>query len=113
LDSFNDLECREKLATCLIYLNSEISIINKNKNSSFDSQNHELPLSSSSSVGSFTGGSTKFPEYDLSVSPKKGSAIFFWNTIERPWSDGHQSLMDLTVDERLRHSGDPVLEGDK
>jgi prolyl 4-hydroxylase len=53
----------------------------------------------------FEGGHTRFPHLDVSVTPKKGSAIFFW-------------VSDATgnspyVYEKTLHGGDPVLTGEK
>jgi prolyl 4-hydroxylase len=95
LDSFNDLDCRGRLATCLFYLNSST------ESSSIDG------------VGSFDGGSTYFPEYDAHVIPKGGKAVFWFNTIERPGSLGYTQEMALNVDPRSRHSGEPVYNGEK
>jgi prolyl 4-hydroxylase len=84
LDSFNDLECRGRLATCLLYLDSPTK-----------------------------GGETSFPEFNAVVPPTKGSAVFFWNTLERPGMKGYDPNMFLHVDAKLRHAGLPVLEGEK
>ena len=107
LDSFNDIECRGRLATCLIYLNSAVPN-DENENGTPSAQ-----TLSSSSVGTFTGGSTTFPEFEASVSPKKGSAVFFWNTKERPGMEGYHGEMFLHADYKMRHSGDAVLSGEK
>lgn len=84
LDSFNDLECRGRLATSLVYL--------------------EEPTK---------GGATRFHEFEIDVPPQLGSAVFFWNTLERPGSPGYAPEMFLTADARLRHAGLPVVEGEK
>lgn len=84
LDSFNDLECRGRLATCLIYLDSPAK-----------------------------GGETSFPEFEFDLPPTKGSAVFFFNTRERPGMQGYDPNMFLNVDPRLRHSGLPVVQGEK
>lgn len=97
LNEFNDLECRGRLATCLIYLNSA----------------QEGPRKMKASEGLLNGGETSFPEFNVTVSPVKGSAVFFWNTLERPGSVGYDSHMHLNVDTRLRHAGLPVLSGVK
>jgi len=84
LNSFNDLEPRGRLATCLIYLQEPT-----------------------------TGGETRFFEFNVTVPPQLGMAVFFWNTIEKPGSEGYDPKMFLTADYRLRHAGLPVVEGEK
>ena len=84
LNEFNDLDCRGRLATCLIYLN-----------------------------GDFSGGETSFPHFNVAVTPRKGSAVFFWNTVEKPGHGDYDPYMFLNVDERMRHAGLPVLDGVK
>ena len=87
LNEFNDLPCRGRLATCLIYLNSN-----------------------------FTGGETSFPHFNADVTPKKGTAVFFWNTLETPGNTNnvkYDPYMYLNVDDRLQHAGLPVLDGVK
>ena len=96
LDSFNDMDCGGRLATCLMYLNDSALECSKNKDDE-----------------TFTGGETYFHEFDRAVSPRKGSALFWWNTIERPGSEGFDENMFLNVDLRLRHAGLPVLTGEK
>ena len=134
LNSFNDLECKGRLATCLIYLNSSHDSIipntksinpqskalnsncNDNNNNDINNINTNSNNNSDSdhcSIGTFTGGSTSFPEFNASISPRKGSAVFFWNTNERPGMDGYHSDMYLTADYKLRHSGDAVVSGQK
>lgn len=98
LDSFNDMDCGGRLATCLMYLND-----------SEDSTSE----SSNSNAETFTGGETFFHEFDRAVSPRKGSALFWWNTLERPGSEGYDKNMFLNVDLQLRHAGLPVLSGEK
>lgn len=91
-NSFNDLEWRGRLATCLLYLAEPES-----------------------------GGETWFPglatddteESEPKIAPTQGSAVFFWNTIEKPGSPGYDPNMFLNVDLRLRHAGLPVLSGEK
>jgi prolyl 4-hydroxylase len=46
------------------------------------------------------GGSTTFPDINLAISPKKGSAVFFSYDRAHPTS-------------RTLHGGSPVLEGEK
>ena len=87
MDYFNDLECRGRLATCLIYL-SEPNL----------------------------GGETYFPGMDgddIVVSPTQGSAIFFWNTQEKPGSLDYEPNMFLHADPRMVHAGLPVIDGEK
>lgn len=84
LDSFNDLTCRGRLATCLIYLKSPTK-----------------------------GGETSFPEFRVKIPPVSGSAVFFFNTKERPGMEGYDPEMFLNVDLKMRHAGLPVLEGEK
>jgi prolyl 4-hydroxylase len=53
----------------------------------------------------FDGGFTRFPNLDMSVKPKKGSAVFFWvsdATANTPF-----------VYEETLHGGDPVTNGEK
>ena len=61
----------------------------------------------------FTGGQTMFPEFRAAITPKKGSALFFFNTLERPGSTNYNTNMFLNVDRKLRHAGAPVLSGNK
>lgn len=84
LDSFNDMERRGRLATCLFYLQSPTR-----------------------------GGATHFPEVNVQVVPTQGSALFFWNTVEKPGCPDYQENMFLHADERVRHAGLPVMEGEK
>lgn len=91
MDSFNDLDCFGRLATCLVYLNSA-------SDGFFDDQ--------------FSGGSTFFPEFDAYVKPKRGRAVFWFNTIERPGWEGY-APGDLHANLRSRHAGTPVYNGSK
>lgn len=84
LDSFNELERGGRLATCLFYLQPPTR-----------------------------GGATYFPEVDVEVVPRRGSALFFWNTLERPGCPEYEERMFLHADERVRHAGLPVMEGEK
>jgi len=95
LKEFNDLDCRGRLATCLIYLNSS-------KDASDDG-----------TKDSFIGGETRFPEYDADVTPRCGTAVFWFNTTQRPGVEGYSPMMDLDVDLRSRHAGMPVFKGEK
>ena len=76
LDEFNDLEVRGRVATCLMYLND-----------------------------GFEGGETFFPEFNFKAIPKKGSATFWFNTIEKPGGTDYNAKGFLTADEKLRHAG--------
>mmetsp|Transcript_29084 Transcript_29084/g.53267 ORF Transcript_29084/g.53267 Transcript_29084/m.53267 type:complete len:194 (-) Transcript_29084:158-739(-) len=109
LDSFNEFGCGGRLCTCLVYLNdSEQSASNNNdagisENGALDNGEDTL----------FTGGETNFPEFDAAIPPTKGSALFFWNTLEKPGSMDYDENMFLNVDIKLRHAGLPVLSGEK
>ena len=84
-DNFNDLEFGGRLATCLIYL-----------------------------AEPDRGGQTFFPELDNTKIPvTKGSAVFFWNTMEKPGSVDYKPDMFLHTDMRMQHAGLPVEEGEK
>jgi prolyl 4-hydroxylase len=90
-DSFNDLECRGRLATCLIYLAEPMK-----------------------------GGETWFPaltsatgENGVLVAPRRGSAVLFWNTVEKPGCDNYSANMFLHADQRLLHAGLPASAGEK
>lgn len=50
----------------------------------------------------FSGGETHFPDYGLTVRPRRGDALVFRNTDQqgRPWA-------------KMRHAGAPVTEGIK
>ena len=93
-NSFNNLDVKGRLATCLIYLNSS---------------NEENGVSR----GSFRGGATDFPEYGIQVFPRKGRAVFFFNTKQRPGAHGYDPRMDLEVEMKSRHRGQPVYDGTK
>mmetsp|Transcript_7338 Transcript_7338/g.8446 ORF Transcript_7338/g.8446 Transcript_7338/m.8446 type:complete len:350 (-) Transcript_7338:128-1177(-) len=97
LEDFNNLECKGRLATCLLYLNSSW----EGKDESEQTGNF------------FRGGQTYFPEYNVNVLPKRGRAIFWFNTIEKPGQSGYEDEMALTVDLKSRHAGKPVLDGEK
>merc|ERR1711966_82397 len=103
--SFNDLDFGGRLCTCLLYLNDQESM------ESSSSETGDCRSDSGTVAGgrdaSFTGGETNFPEFNRAVSPKKGSALFFWNTLERPGSKNYNHNMFLNVDTRLRHAGTP------
>lgn len=107
LDSFNELDCKGRLASCLIYLNSANET--QCENNIEDNSDH----AAKSDIGTFEGGSTYFPEYNISITPKLGRALFWWNTIQRPGMEGYDPLMYLDVDLRMRHAGNPVIRGEK
>ena len=93
LDAFNALDCRGRLATCLLYLNSS--------------------RLGDPEEGDFDGGETHFPEYNISVVPKRGRAVFWFNTIEKPGQQDFTSDMALTADLKSRHAGKAVINGEK
>lgn len=93
LDAFNDLDCRGRLATCLLYLNSS--------------------RLGDPERGSFDGGETHFPAYNISVVPKRGRAVFWFNTIEKPGQHNFRNDMPLTADLKSRHAGKAVINGEK
>ena len=93
LHSFNKMGCRGRLATCLLYLNSAQD----------DFTDEE----------GFFGGSTYFPEYDAEVKPKRGTAVFWFNTVERPGSSNFNEDMFLHVDLKSRHCGKPIVGQEK
>jgi len=102
-DNFNDLECRGRLATCLIYLGDG--------NSSSSQHEHEA----------LVGGATHFPgvhddddhDDEIWVPPVAGAAVFFFNTLEKPGCPGYDAEMFLRTDLRMRHAGLPVERGEK
>ena len=83
-DDFNEVPIRGRLCTCLLYLKEPEA-----------------------------GGETRFYEYDIRVPPKKGTVIFWWNTLERPGCPGYHPEMFLNVDNKMRHAGEPVEAGEK
>lgn len=90
-NSFNEIDCRGRLATCLLYLAEPEA-----------------------------GGETWFPsladnddESETKIAPTNGSAVFFWNTVEKPGSSGYDPYMFLNADMRLLHAGLPVVQGEK
>jgi hypothetical protein len=115
--SFNEFDCGGRSCTLLVYLND----------SSDSSENIEISSSSSAmvkvvcdvdvtapkTIPTFTGGQTMFPEFHTSITPTKGSALFFFNVLERPGSINYNVNMFLNVDKKLRHAGLPVLTGEK
>ena len=62
-------------------------------------------------------GATWFPNVlegeDTNIACTTGSAVFFWNTLERPGSDRYHAEMDLHADKRLAHAGRIVTKGKK
>ncbi len=97
LEDFNKLECKGRLATCLLYLNSSW----EGKDEYDRTGNH------------FHGGQTYFPEYNIEVVPKRGRAVFWFNTIEKPGQRGYEDDMALSVNLKSRHAGKPVINGEK
>ena len=94
-DSFNNLEVGGRLATCLVYLEEP-------------TEGGETWFPGIASASSDIEGS------EGTVLPvERGSAVFFWNTVEKPGIDGYDPEMFLNTDHRLRHAGMPVLEGCK
>lgn len=93
--SFNDFDCGGRLCTCLVYLNDSEQSITELKE----------PKTAEGKDQSFTGGETMFPEFHAAIQPKKGSALFFFNTLERPGSMNYNADMFLNVDNKLRHAG--------
>jgi len=90
-DSFNELERRGRLATFLIYLDTPA-----------------------------VGGATYFPGVndeacgtDVFVPPISGTAVFFFNTVEKPGCVNYDAEMFLNTDLRMRHAGLPVESGEK
>ncbi len=104
LDSFNDLQCRGRLATCLVYLNSSSSGRGDGDYADDDDDDE---------IGEFQGGCTYFPEYEEYVFPRQGRAVFWFNTIEKPGSDGYSGDMFLNADLKSRHSASAVYNGEK
>ncbi len=94
LEAFNGMDCRGRLATCLLYLNSA-----KDETKGI--------------AGDFNGGATHFPEYNADIIPTKGTAAFWFNTVERPSFVDYSEEMFLNVDLRSRHSGNPVIGNEK
>ena len=109
-NSFNDLTCRGRLATCLVYLQAPT-------------------VGGATWFPGIAGTDTVHPGNDnnkqgLCVEAQAGSALFFWNTVEKPAlpdSSSSSSLSDysytpdmfLHADLRLRHAGLPVHAGEK
>lgn len=99
LDDFNHLDCKGRLATCLVYLNSANDEDDFESHGGFD--------------GGFDGGSTHFPQYDADVVPKQGRAVFWFNTMEKPGSDGYTDTMFHNVDLNSVHAGNAIQNGEK
>lgn len=111
LDSFNEMDCGGRLATCLLYLNDSES--ERERSTSSIESSISSRSSSDDNNEAFTGGETMFHHFNTAVSPRKGSALFWWNTVERPGSKDYDKDMFLNVDSKLRHAGLPVLSGEK
>jgi len=107
LETFNDLDCRGRLATCLLYLNSATDY---NFDGSVDSNDKNDHYLLGDAAGDFFGGATWFPEYKVEIKPKCGTAVFWFNTVKRPGMNGYSPWMHLHVDLRSRHAGMPVFE---
>ena len=73
----------------------------------------DVDVTALKTIPTFTGGQTMFPEFHTSITPTKGSALFFFNVLERPGSRNYNINMFLNVDKKLRHAGLPVLTGEK
>jgi|UPI000581A82E prolyl 4-hydroxylase len=91
IDAYNEMDKRGRVATCLIYL-----------------------------AAPTIGGETLFPDVhadkaiQIRIAPRQGSAIFFWNTHEKPGSPAYDGAdMFLNTDLRMRHAGMPVDGGEK
>jgi len=95
--SFNEMDCRGRLATCLIYL-AEPQGGGETWFPDVLSQQQHLASHSA-------------PNDEVLVAPKIGSAVFFFNTVERPGHHNYSPLMDLAADKQLMHAGLPV-QGD-
>jgi prolyl 4-hydroxylase len=106
MDAFNELHVRARLATCLMYLNSATTTTDSEVTPYSDTN-------VSYKENCLLGGNTYFPEYDISISPKIGRAVFWWNTLQRPGMRDYHPYMFLDADMRMRHEGQPVTEGEK
>ncbi|KAL1424489.1 hypothetical protein MTO96_020127 [Rhipicephalus appendiculatus] len=53
------------------------------------------------------GGSTAFPQADLSIRPRRGSALFWFNLKQDPAASARQ------IDDSTTHGSCPVLRGSK
>lgn len=98
-DSFNDLERRGRLATFLIYLDAP----EQGGATHFPGVNDDNNNDNDDECG--TG--------DVCVPPLAGSAVFFFNTVEKPGCDDYDAEMFLHADLRMRHAGLPVEQGEK
>lgn len=96
--SFNDIDCRGRLATCLLYLSEPDA-------------GGETWFPSIANIGESSKDTDE--ESQTRVAPTRGSALFFWNTAEKPGAPGYEPEMDLTADMRLLHAGLPVEKGEK
>ena len=109
LEAFNDLDCRGRLATCLVYLNSSIDADALYNDDDDDDDDNDATMTNDC----FMGGETWFPEYAASVKPRRGTAVFWFNTVQRPGMEGFVPNMNLDVDLRSRHAGMPVFMNEK
>jgi len=118
LDSFNDLDCRGRLATCLLYLNSPLAADEGGGKGTANTKENSNAINTETkkegTIKSFTGGGeTWFPEYNANIIPRQGTAVFWFNTHEKPGMDGYQSDMFLNINMKSRHAGRPVIGGEK
>ena len=105
-DNWNELECGGRLATCLIYLSEPAA----GGSTWFPGVHETTPFASSHNQDQETQQQEPLQE---TIAPVQGSAVFFWNTIERPGEPDYDPRMFLTADVRMRHAGLPVHEGEK
>lgn len=110
LNSFNDLECRGRLATCLIYLEEP----DAGGETWFPGTNDRIRVQDEDRDLSLLGDAVDQNMQDeVKVPPTQGSAVLFWNTLQKPGCDDYDPEMFLHADERMRHAGLPVLQGEK
>lgn len=100
-NSFNELAVRGRLATCLVYLCEP--------DGGGETWFPGIPTPDTDSGGS--GGTASSDDVDdaVKVAPRTGSAVFFWNSLERPGCTDYDPEMFLNVDIRLRHAGLPTI----
>ncbi|KAL7564580.1 hypothetical protein ACA910_017927 [Epithemia clementina (nom. ined.)] len=136
-ESFNELTCRGRLATCLLYLAEPrqggetwfpgvLGLEPKNNNDK-NEDNTNLLLQPTAACSKHKGhdkaddnnnnngddDNHHHPPESILVRAQQGSAVFFWNTVEKPGSPQYTPDMHLTTDWRLRHAGLPVVQGEK
>ena len=93
--SFNEFDCGGRLCTCLVYLNNSKESVKASR----------ADAGALREETAFTGGDTSFLEFNAAIPPRKGSTLFFWNTLERPGSKDYDKDILLNVDMKLRHAG--------